>query len=155
MILKMVKPYSLYSMRALTFLTLNTKFVQMMIAMLVLQNRLPSAVRTAKSIVERMNEVWSNTLPGYLTIFRNTASAPMLLEKHNHNVDAAMIEAYWRYSIVMGEDLFPAALTDWPWTAKRIATWVVEWKKPKHQLQAILKMSTKGLRRVLVPHLPL
>ena len=66
-------------------------------------------------------------------MFKNVASANQLLEKHKDNVDAALIEAFWLYSMMMKPEVFACGLYDWPWDAKTISDWIAyfghEWTK--------------------------
>jgi hypothetical protein len=53
-------------------------------------------------------------LPAYGDILRCRFPEKALVTRHSRQMDAAFVEAVWRYSQVMGSDVFPHGIYVWP-----------------------------------------
>ena len=81
------------------------------LANFLLNGRKPGELTTAEATWSRMNKLFDRCLPGYTSLFRIQYTAQDLLQKHAANVDLALFEALWRYSLAWDTYIFLAACT--------------------------------------------
>ena len=70
--------------------------------------------KTADPTEWRHGRLMEAAFPGYEKVLGPRFPASVLLIKHMLRVDDALVEAAWRYSKLLGPEVFPVGLHEWP-----------------------------------------
>ena len=94
-------------------------------AMVLYGGKMPKDSTTAESVLKRFSKLLQNVLPRFSELLGARFTPHQLLRKHSNMVDNAFFEAAWSYSSMLGPEVFPCGLYEWP----PAVSWMIELKE--------------------------